>query len=412
MASSLTLRQPASPAPSWWMLPIVCTAAFLIFVQAFMVAPLIPRLAEVFHTKVAWIGLAVPAYLLPHGTATLVWGPLSDRLGRRTVILGSLLLFIAFTIGTASATGITGFLAWRIATGIGAAGIVPISLTLIGDVVPFRQRGRALGWLFGSIAGGTATGATVGALLEPVIGWQRLFLTVAALSTLVVIAAVAMRALPRLPKPATIPLPTIVRGYTTLLSFSRGRHTYSYVLINAVVQSGVYTWLGVYLHRRFGLAEVGIGLALLGYGIPGLLFGPIIGRLADRHGRSRIIPAGVALTGVCALLLAAPLPLMAVQAAIIMLSLGFDLTQPLLAGIVTDLRGNRAQAVGLMAFTLFTGFGLGSLLFQIALARGFVTALVLFGCAALSAAAIAIPLFRAERPRPVLSATGKEDGSA
>jgi MFS family permease len=71
------------------MLPIVCTAAFLIFVQAFMVAPLIPRLAEVLHTKVAWIGLAVPAYLLPHGTATLIWGPLSDRLGRRTVILGS-----------------------------------------------------------------------------------------------------------------------------------------------------------------------------------------------------------------------------------------------------------------------------------------------------------------------------------
>jgi predicted MFS family arabinose efflux permease len=169
------------------------------------------------------------------------------------------------------------------------------------------------------------------------------------------------------------------------------------------VQSGVYTWLGVYLHRHFGLGEVGIGLALLGYGIPGLLFGPVIGRLADRHGRSRIIPVGVALTGVCALLLAAPLPLIAVQAAIVALSLGFDLTQPLLAGIVTDLRGNRAQAVGLMAFTLFTGFGLGSLLFQVAIGWGFNAAFMLFGCAALAAAGVAIPLFRAERPHPVLA---------
>jgi predicted MFS family arabinose efflux permease len=407
MDSSPELRQLAPPIRSRWMLPIICTAAFLIFVQAFMVAPLIPRLAEVFHTKITWIGLAVPVYLLPYGTTTLAWGPLSDRFGRRTVIFGSLLLFIAFTIGTASATGIIEFLAWRIAAGVGAAGVVPIGLTLIGDVVPFRQRGRALGWLFGSIAGGTATGATVGALMEAVIGWQGLFLIVAALCALVVVIAITLRAIPRLPRSAAPPLSAIVRGYTALLSLSRGRYTYSYVLINAVVQSGVYTWLGVYLQRRFGLGEAGIGFALLGYGIPGLLFGPVIGRLADRHGRARIIPAGVALTGMCALLLAAPLPLITVQAAIVTLSLGFDLTQPLLAGIVTDLRGNRAQAVSLMAFVLFTGFGLGSLLFQIVLTQGFTTALVLFGCAALAAAGIAIPLFHAEHPRSVFAVTAK-----
>jgi predicted MFS family arabinose efflux permease len=176
------------------------------------------------------------------------------------------------------------------------------------------------------------------------------------------------------------------------------------VLINAVVQSGVYTWLGVYLRQRFGLGEVGIGLALLGYGIPGLVFGPIIGRMADRYGRARIIPAGVALTGVCAMLLAAPLSLLAVQAAIVTLSLGFDLTQPLLAGIVTDLRGGRAQATGLMAFALFSGFGLGSLLFQIALRHGFAAALILFGAITMIAAAVAIPLFRNERPHVTIAA--------
>ena len=399
---------PGQPAPpvvlSPWMLPVVCTAAFLIFVQAFMVAPLIPRLAEVFGTNVAWIGLAVPAYLLPHGMATLVWGPLSDRLGRRTVILGSLLLFIGCTLGTAFATGSTGFLLWRVATGVGAAGIVPISLTLIGDVVPFRQRGRALGWLFGSIAGGTAAGATVGALMEAVIGWEGLFFAVAAFGVVLVLVAVTVGAIPRLPRPVAPALSVIVRGYLALLSLARARHTYSYVAINAVVQSGVYTWLGVYLHRHFGLGEVGIGLALLGYGIPGLLFGPIIGRLADRHGRFRIIPAGVALTAVCALVLAAPLSLLAVQAAIVTLSLGFDLTQPLLAGIVTDLPGGRAQATGLMAFVLFSGFGLGSLLFQIALQWGFTAGLVLFGAITMVAAAVAVPLFRDERPHVTVPA--------
>lgn len=382
------------------MLPILCAIAFLVLAQAFMVAPLIPRLAEVFHTDVGWVGLAVPAYLLPYGMATLAWGPLSDRFGRRTVIVGSLMLFIVFTAATALAGSVAGFVGWRIATGLGASGVVPISLTLIGDVVPYQKRGRALGWLFGAIAGGTAAGATVGALMEPVIGWQGLFLAVAALTAALSVAAVAVGAIPRLPGRAAPQLAAIVRAYGSLLSLPRGRRTYAYVLMNAVAQSGVYSWLGVYLRQRFGLSEVGIGLALLGYGIPGLLFGPTIGRLADRHGRSWIIPAGVALTGVCALLLAAPLTLIAAQAAIVALSLGYDLTQPLLAGIVTDLPGNRGQATGLMAFTLFTGFGLGSLLFQVALTWGFVAALMGFGSAALVAAGVAVPSFRNERPQP------------
>lgn len=381
------------------MLPILCTTAFLVIAQAFMVAPLIPRLADVFHTDVGWVGLAVPAYLVPYGIATLAWGPLSDRFGRRPVILGSLTLFVLLTAATASVASVKGFLAWRIATGIGASGVVPISLTLIGDVVPFQKRGRALGWLFGAIAGGTAAGATVGALVEPLVGWRALFLTIAALAAMLGIATIAVRAIPRLPRPAAPRLAAVVHGYLSLLTIPRGRRTYAYVLINAVAQSGVYTWLGVYLRQRFGLGEVGIGLALLGYGIPGLLFGPTIGRLADRHGRSWIIPAGVALTAICALILAAPIALVTVQVAIIALSLGYDLTQPLLAGIVTDLPGNRGQATAVMAFLLFIGFGLGSLLFQAALAWGFVVALIFFGCGALIAAGVAVPLFRAERPR-------------
>lgn len=256
--------------------------------------------------------------------------------------------------------------------------------------------------LFGSIAGGTATGAAVGALLEPVIGWRSLFLAVAALCAVVVMAALITGAFPRLARPSVAPAwSAVARGYATLLSLPRARRTYGYVLLNAILQSGVFTWLGVYLHQRFDLGETGIGMVLLGYGVPGLLFGPVIGKLADRYGRARIIPVGVMLTGVCALVLALPLRQVWVQAAIVLLSLGFDLTHPLLAAIATDLRGARGQAVALMAFSLFIGFGLGSLLFQAALGLGFTGALTIFGVIALIAAGAAAMLFRAERPRTV-----------
>ncbi|MFE9566530.1 MFS transporter [Streptomyces sp. NPDC006487] len=143
-----------------------------------------------------------------------------------------------------------------------------------------------------------------------------------------------------------------------------------------------------------------IGLALLGYGVPGLLLGPVIGRLADRNGRARIIPAGVALASVCVLLLATDLPLLAVALVIAVLSLGYDMTQPLLGGIVTDLpgdHGRRGQALGLNAFCLFAGFGLGSLAFQSLLPAGFTVAFTVFGVAALLAAVAAVPAFRDER---------------
>ncbi len=392
-----------------WMLPTLCAAAFMVFVQTFMVAPLIPRLTAVFASSVSWVGIAVPAYVLPEAIATLWVGPWSDRIGRRQVILGSLVIFIALTALTATAHHVGTFIAWRVATGLAAAGIVPICLTLIGDVVPFNRRGRAVGWFFGSIAGGTAAGAAVGALLEPLVGWRLLFLIVAGCCALLLLVMLTSTALPR-SITGTEPWSAVVTGYRRLLASARGRRTYGYVLLNAVLQSGVFTWLGVYLHRRFGLGETGIGLVLLGYGVPGLLFGPVIGKLADRFGRALIIPGGVALTGVCAVLLALPMPLPGVRVAIILLSLGFDLTHPQLAAITTDLGGGRGQAVAVMAFSLFGGFGLGSLVFQAALTLGFTAALLLFGVAALVAAVFAYTLFRGEgtRTRPATSATGNQ----
>ena len=71
-----------------------------------MVAPLLPRLADVFEVSVETIGLIVPAYLIPYGAATLVYGPLSDRFGRGQIILASLLAFIVLTAVTAVASGL------------------------------------------------------------------------------------------------------------------------------------------------------------------------------------------------------------------------------------------------------------------------------------------------------------------
>ena len=393
---------------------ILSLATFLIFFQAYMVAPLIPRLASGFAVSAQAVGLIVPAYMIPYGVSTLFYGLLSDRLGRRPILMTSLVAFTALTAATASAQSVSQMVAWRLLTGLGASGVVPLALALMGDLFPYEQRGRPLGWLFGAMAGGMAFGSTVGVLLEPFVGWRILFVGVAALSALVPLLLLPYRSfLSGTVTTSALSTGTILRGYGALLSTGPGLRTYGYVFVNGLFHSGVFTWLGLYFAERYELGEVGIGLALLGYGVPGFLLGPLIGRAADRWGRRWLLPAGLAIAAASAALLVPELPLLGAVLAVTALSLGYDMTQPLLAGIVTALGRQRGgQAMGLNVFMLFTGFGLGSLLFGEALRLDWPAALGLFSAVQLAAALLAVPLFRSEtspRPasRPAEAALGK-----
>src|SRR5216684_2188999 len=167
---------------------VLTAATFLIFFQAYMVAPLIPRLSSLFGVSAERMGLIVPAYMIPYGVSTLLYGLISDRLGRLPVVL---------TAATATSQSSGAMVAWRLLTGLGASGVVPIGLALIGDLFPYERRGRPLGWMFGAMAGGMAFGSTVGVLLEPFIGWRMLFVAVAAVASLTLVLLLPYRLLIR-----------------------------------------------------------------------------------------------------------------------------------------------------------------------------------------------------------------------
>ena len=395
---NVTETRRVNALPRERLLRVLSGITFLIFFQAYMVAPMIPRLSAVFGVSTQRIGMLVPAYLIPYGISTLFFGLLSDWAGRKRIILASLTAFAGLTGLTAASGTADQLIFWRFLTGLGASGVVPLALALMGEIFPYDQRGRPLGWLFGAMAGGMAFGSTFGVLLEPAIGWRGLFLLVSAIGfTGLLLLRPYLALLGDRPPTRTLTLESVIKGYKYLLMLGRAQRTYTYVFVNAIFHSGIFTWLGLYFWQRYGLGEVGIGLALLGYGVPGFLLGPIIGRGADRWGRRWLIPAGISLASLSALLLAPHSPLIFAGAAVTMLSLGYDMTQPLLAGIVTTLDPKRAgQAMGLNVFMLFTGFGLGSLLFGWALQLGFEKGLVIFGGIQGALALAALAAYRSE----------------
>jgi predicted MFS family arabinose efflux permease len=296
------------------LLRVLAGITFLIFFQAYMVGPMIPRLSATFGVSVEKIGLLIPAYLIPYGVSTLFFGLLSDWIGRKRIMFVSLAAFAGLTGLTATAMSDGQMIFWRLLTGLGASGVVPLALALMGDLFPYEQRGRPLGWLFGAMAGGMAFGSTFGVMLDPVIGWRGVFVCVSAFGFAgLVLLRPYMGILSEQRPTRTMKFDTVIAGYKNLLFVPRAQRTYLFVFLNAIFHSGVFSWLGLYFSRRYGLGEVRIGLALLGYGVPGFVLGArsiywarrrslgpaVAGASGCRSCRAFSIPSGSCLTASC-----------------------------------------------------------------------------------------------------------------
>ncbi|MDB6025296.1 MAG: Multidrug resistance protein [Verrucomicrobiales bacterium] len=380
-------------------LKAMAAAAFLVFFSGYMVAPLIPALSHEFSATERQIGWIVPAYMLPYGFSTLFYGPLSDRFGRKTVLLVLLALAIFTTSLISLAWSAQSLIVMRMIAGFSAGGIVTVGLAVVGDLYPYGKLGRAMGWMFGAIAGGMAFGATFGAWLNPYLGWRKEFMILAAVNAVIFILLFKHRhLLSGSSQTHPIKVNDVARAYVSLLKTSRGSKAYSFIFLNGLFHGGVFSWLGFYLSQRYHLSDEGIGKALLGYGIPGMILGPILGRLADRFGRGLIIPLGFFVAAACAFLLVPVSPLWMVTIVVTSLSIGLDMTHPLMAGIVAALDPKRrGQAMGLNGFALFTGLGFGAVIFQFLLAKGFPFTLTVFGATQLGLGLLAFKAFQFER---------------
>jgi predicted MFS family arabinose efflux permease len=168
-----------------------------------------------------------------------------------------------------------------------------------------------------------AFGSTLGAFLNPIIGRCWEFLINAALAAAILAYAIRLRRfledqfVDHLLSPAKV-----IAGYWELLTSARVGRTYAYILLNSMFQSRICSCLGLYFFESHRLGNEGIGLALLAYGIPGMLFGPFLGHLADRVGEKSIIPSDILIGALVGAAFIPRVPLLWPVAITTMLSLG------------------------------------------------------------------------------------------
>jgi MFS transporter, DHA1 family, multidrug resistance protein len=147
--------------------------------------PSLPDMAAYFDTDYRVMQLSVSAYLAVNAVLQLFIGPISDRFGRRPVLLGSLILFSIATLGCILAPTATVFLIFRMAQAVIVAGLV-LGRAVVRDMVPQEEAASMIGYVTMGMAVVPMIGPAFGGVLDQAFGWQSNFvlLLVAGLAVL------------------------------------------------------------------------------------------------------------------------------------------------------------------------------------------------------------------------------------
>jgi DHA1 family bicyclomycin/chloramphenicol resistance-like MFS transporter len=251
--------------------------------------PSLPGMAAYFDAPYALMQLSVALYLALSAVLQIVIGPISDRFGRRKVLLGSLVLFLIATVGTLLAQTATTFLVFRMAQAVIAAGMV-LSRAIVRDMVADAEAASMIGYVTMGMSIVPMIGPVIGGMLDEAFGWHANFALLLVLG-LGVLGLVWVD----LGETATIRKVSFgdqLRQYPALL---RSKRFWGYVLCASFASGVFFAYLGgaPYVGTEvFGLTSTHLGLlfAITAVGYAAGNF--VAGRYSVRLGMNRMVLLG------------------------------------------------------------------------------------------------------------------------
>jgi MFS family permease len=248
------------------------------------ISPAFPRIARALDLTSQQVGLLLTVFTVPGVFLAPVLGFLSDRFGRRRVVVPALLLFGAAGTACAFSRAFPLLLVLRFFQGIGAASLTSLSVTLLGDMYVGEAREAAVGYNASALSIGTASYPLIGGALAA-IGWQYPFLLSAAAFPIALFVATSLDT----PRPGSSG--TVLARIRAVLdnAWRSGIATLSLlaVLVFVMLYGAYLAYMPFLLEGRFGLPSPVVGAIMSTSSIATAITASRHGRVAARlSGRS------------------------------------------------------------------------------------------------------------------------------
>ncbi|WP_020667108.1 MFS transporter [Amycolatopsis nigrescens] len=387
----------ASTAPFGRTVLVMTISGLLVVGQMYLVLPLFSAMAADWQTTASAVTWTTTAFGLAYAGGFLLTGPLSDRLGRRRVVVTGLSVLAVATVVAAFAPSLPVAIACRIAQGIGAAGFSPAALAYLTERIAPARRSVALTCLVTAMVASTVTGQLVAQALLPIGGWRGVFVINACL----VAALAATLRVVMLPEQATG-----ARGSLGSFFGAMAKLVTRPVLL--LIDLGALTVLGSFVAvytalQLLGPDELGRPDVLLGLrasALPALVaipfLAPVLAKLRATFRAALALVIGAA--AVLGLAFAGGSSLLTIGALLFLFVAAIAAVSPGLTELTGMLSGPaRGAGVALYTFSLMAGASLGPQLVSLLGGSGFTTVLVAICVLQLAGAAL---LLTAERFRP------------
>lgn len=203
-----------------------------------MMLPALPSLAAAFGADYGVVALAISGYLALTAGLQLLLGPLSDRYGRRPVIIGCFSVFLVATVGCMLAPTIGVFLAFRMLQAAVASGIA-LSRAIVRDMVPVEHAASLIGYVTMGMSLAPMVAPMIGGFLDETLGWRSIFA-----ATFVFGAIVLATVWADLGETNPAPSESFAAQFRSYPRLLRSRRFWGYALTSALASGSFFAFLG------------------------------------------------------------------------------------------------------------------------------------------------------------------------